>query len=168
VSLLSKIRTWAEENACSRIDLQGVDIAAEIDSTLTFHENVELLRKKYPTIWRTEDHEDKPKQLVLWSKLIPKIIQMEKVCTYRPKRLAGTYYVVENRFKNQRNMKALIEIIKAEEIDPFSLSEEEARWSGVESKTALLQLFAKWYGDISRVKWRNWFRVLETENNMTT
>jgi hypothetical protein len=160
--LLPKLRKWAEENALSHIDLQGIDIAAEMDSTLSFQENIELLRKKFPTIWRETDLEEKPKQLILWSKLIPKILEMEKVCTYRPRKLSGTYYVVTSRFRGQKDMKALIEIIKAEQVDPLSLSEEEARWSGVESKAMLLQLFEKWYGDISQVRWRNWFRVLQS------
>lgn len=160
--LQGKIGGWIRENILGPEYLDQVDLLSEIDSSLTPSENIALLQKRFPTLWRSEEVE-RPKQLILVSRLIDKVLSQDKACTYRPKRLAGTYYLVPTRFNGRDRARALIEVFHVEEIQrPEEITDEEARWAGVSGRKDLFELFQKWYGTTSAIKFRNWFRVLES------
>ena len=46
--------------------------------------------------------------------------------------------------------------------NPRKITDEEASWAGVSGRKELFKLFDKWYGSTSAIKYRNWFRVLES------
>ncbi|MCL4518834.1 MAG: hypothetical protein M1587_06515, partial [Thaumarchaeota archaeon] len=83
--------------------------------------------------------------------------------TYRKTPKVGTYYVIENRFKQKPDSsRVLIEFYQIDRVDPYKLTDEEARLAGVESAEKIRELFSKWYGTPIPALYRNWFRVKET------
>lgn len=106
---------------------------------------------------------DKPKQIVFVKDLVNKIISGQVQVTYRKAPKIGSYYVIENRFRQKsESSKILIEFYQTDRVDPYKLSDEEAQLAGIESADKIKELFGKWYGDPIPELYRNWFRVKET------
>jgi len=155
-----------EKNCIDQSQLSKIDIEAEFDKDLSYNEAIELALHKFPTVWRTEisnSYGDKPKQIIFVKDLVGKIISGNVQVTYRKSPKMGTYYVIENRFKQKpESSKILIEFYQTDKIDPYKLNDEEAQLAGVDSADKIRELFAKWYGSPIPGLYRNWFRVKET------
>lgn len=73
------------------------------------------------------------------------------------------YYVVNNGFRQKSDSaRLLIKFYRTDRVDPYDLSDDEARLAGIDSATKIRVLFEKWYGSAIPGLFRNWFRVLET------
>jgi hypothetical protein len=145
--------------------LSKIDIEAEFDANLSYNEAIELALRKFPTVWRSEafgDLPDKPKQIIFVKELIDKIISGGVQVTYRKAPKVGTYYVINNRFKQRpESSKILIEFYQTDKVDPYKLSDEEAQLAGVETGDEIRELFQRWYGSPIPGLYRNWFKVKE-------
>ncbi|MCL5066934.1 MAG: hypothetical protein M1368_01095 [Thaumarchaeota archaeon] len=163
---LRRFKKWMQENCHNPDDLVGIDVGAEFAQDLTFSEAVELALHKFPSMWRVdavEKYENKPKQIIFVKQLVQKIVVGEVQVTYRKTPKVGTYYVIENRFKQKPDSsRVLIEFYQIDRVDPYKLTDEEARLAGVESAEKIRELFSKWYGTPIPALYRNWFRVKET------
>jgi hypothetical protein len=162
-ALREKIKAWASENLLSPTYLAKLDLDAEIDSKLNFGENIRLLEQKFPSLW-SSSKEEKPRQMVLVKRLIEPLLNQEKICTYRPYQMHGKYYLVSSRFDQMEGAKAIIEVLKVEEIcDPDRITDEEARWAGVKDRKELFELFEKWYPERGKkaMRYRNFLQVIE-------
>ncbi|MGI0084539.1 MAG: hypothetical protein ACREBQ_05605, partial [Nitrososphaerales archaeon] len=82
--------------------------------------------------------------------------------TYRKSPTIGTYYVIENRFKQKADSsKLLIEFYRTDRIDPSKLTDEEAQLAGIDTADQIRALFEKWYGAPIPQLYQNWFKVKE-------
>ncbi len=82
--------------------------------------------------------------------------------TYRKSQKVGLYYVIDNRFKQKpETAKLLIEFYRTDRINPYELTDNEARLAGIETAAEIRSLFEKWYGKPIPGLFRNWFRVLD-------
>ncbi|HZW57779.1 MAG TPA: ASCH domain-containing protein [Nitrososphaerales archaeon] len=133
---------------------------------MSFNEAVELALHKFPTVWRSDSmtkYGEKPKQIIFVRELVEKIIAGKIQVTYRKTPKVGTYYVIENRFRqNSSSAKVLIEFYQTDKVDAYNLSDEEAQLAGVETADKIRELFQKWYGSPIPALYRNWFKVKET------
>ena len=82
--------------------------------------------------------------------------------TYRKSPKVGLYYVIDNRFKQKPESYNLsIEFYRIDRINPYELTDDEARLAGIETADEIRSLFEKWYGKPIPGMFRNWFRVLD-------
>ena len=160
-----RFRNWAEKNCVDRAQLDTIDVESEFGKDLSFNEAVEIALHKFPTMWRSDSLEkygEKPKQIIFVKDLVEKIIAGKIQVTYRKSPKIGTYYVIENRFKqNSSSSRVLIEFYQTDKVDAYELSDEEAQLAGVESAEKIRELFQKWYGSPIPPLYRNWFKVKE-------
>jgi hypothetical protein len=154
-----------ERNCVSPDRLDQIDFEAEFGKDLSYNEAVELALHKFPTFWRTDymkEYEQRPKQIIFVRDLIGKISEGKIQVTYRKTPKIGTYYVIENRFKQKASSsKILIEFFQTDKVDPYKLSDEEARLAGIPTAKEIRELFEKWYGSPIPPLYRNWFRLKE-------
>lgn len=160
-----KFRNWMERNAGDPDSLKEIDVDAEFGKDLSYNEAIELAIHKFPTIWRAEylkEYEDKPKQIIFVRDLVQKILHGKVQVTYRKTPKVGTYYVIENRFKQKADSaRLLIEFYQTDKINAYELTDEEAQLAGVESAEKIRDLFENWYGAPIPSLYRNWFKVKE-------
>jgi len=155
--------SWMTENSLDPGNLDEIDIEAEFGTDLTFNEAVELALQKFPTLWKNESavrSENKPKQIIFVKDLVQKISQGKISVTYRKSPKVGTYYVMENRFRQKSDSaRLLIEFYRTDRVNPYDLSDEEAQLAGIERADEIRALFEKWYGKPIPMLYRNWFKV---------
>lgn len=170
-NLSDRLRDWASQNMPEPHDYERIDFSGEIDGSLSFDENVSLLREKFPGIFRERANaRTAPKQLIMPQWLIAKVETKEKACTYRPKSLNSgeSYYLVPNRFQGQSKARVVVRITEVESIeDPADLTDEQARWTGLKDLAELFFWFKKWYSKRyppdgkAAIRYRNWFVIEE-------
>ena len=164
-SNLKRFRNWMDRNCVSEDRLKEIDVEAEFGKDLSYNEAVELAINKFPTFWKVEylkEYEQRPKQIIFVRDLVEKISAGTIQVTYRKSPKIGTYYVIENRFKQKANSsKLLIEFYQTDSVDAYKLTDEEARLAGIESADEIRELFERWYGTPIPPLYRNWFRVKE-------
>lgn len=162
-SNLKKLRNWMERNSVDPDRLNEIDIEAEFGKDLSYNEAVELAVHRFPAMWRADflrEYEQRPKQIIFVHDLINRIITGKVQVTYRKSPKIGTYYIIENRFKQKADSsKILIEFYQTDKINPYKLSDEEAQLAGVDSADKIRELFGKWYGTPIPFLYRNWFKV---------
>ena len=140
-------------------DAGGPDAGAaldEIDRTLSYGEAIDEITSKHPEWFRNNEKIGKVKQIVFIKSLIPGLINGEIKCTYRNRRLYGSYYVVTSRFKRGEPC-LVIEVTNNELIKASRLTDKEARLAGIGSGKELRKLLRNWY-DKDPV-FRNWLTV---------
>jgi hypothetical protein len=156
---------WLRENSLSPENLDLIDVEAEFGSDLTYNEAVQLALQKFPGIWKVDSsttRDSKPKQIIFVKDLIEKISDGKVQVTYRKSPKVGMYYVINNRFKQKPDAsKLVIEFYRIDRVDPYELSDDEARLAGIETADEIRSLFEKWYGSPIPGLFRNWFRVLD-------
>jgi hypothetical protein len=161
-----KLRQWMIRNSIDPSYVSKIDIDAEFGKDLSFSEAVETAIHKFPTLWKSEavqDYEARPKQIIFIKRLAERIAEGQIQVTYRKSPKIGTYYIIENRFKQKpESSRMLIEFYRTDKVDPYKLTDEEARLAGVESADEIRALFEKWYGLPIPTLYRNWFRMKET------
>jgi hypothetical protein len=166
--LESKLREWAAQNLSDSDAYIKIDFSGEIDASLSFEENIKLLKEKFPGTFQSVLLRTAPKQLIMPQWLISKVENREKACTYRPKSLnAGdSYYLVPTRFQGRNKAKVVVRVVEVEAVDdPQELTDEEAQWTGLQSRAELFYWFKKWYSKRyppdgkTAIKFRNWFVV---------
>ena len=165
---LKRFKKWMRENCLNADDLIGIDVEAEFGSDLSYGEAIELALHKFPSMWRedsVEKYENKPKQIIFVRDLIQKIVGGTVQVTYRKTPKVGTYYVIENRFKQKSDAsRLLIEFYQTDRVDPYKLTDEEAHLAGMENAEKIRELFTKWYGSPIPALYRNWFKVKEVQS----
>lgn len=129
----------------------------EIDKTLSYSEAIDHTTSKHPEWFRNQESVARVKQVVFIKSLIPLLITGEIRCTYRNRRLFGSYYIVTNRFKRDEPS-LVIEVTDNELIKPNKLKDEDARLAGVGSAKELRRLLKNWYGN-NQIIFRNWLTV---------
>jgi len=135
----------------------------EIDRTLSYAEAVDEITSKHPEWFKNQERINKVKQIVFIKPLVPRLISSEIKCTYRNRRLFGSYYVVTSRFK--RNEPCLvIEVTNNELVKTSRLTDEETRLAGIDSSKELRKLLHKWYG--KSPIFRNWLTVKQVLCNL--
>ncbi len=128
----------------------------EIDRTLSYTEAIDEITSKHPEWFKEQEKITKVKQIVFIKSLIPSLITSEIRCTYRNKRLFGSYYAVTSRFKRGEPY-LLIEVTSNELVKTSDLTDEEARLAGIDSSKELRKLLHKWYN--RDPIFRNWLTV---------
>ena len=103
---------------------------------------------------------ERTKRIVFTETLIQQILQGKAEVTYRKFRLNGLYHLASTRFKSKDENAPVIYVYKNEEIDPYSLTDADAKLAGVESAEEIRQLFETWYGKPIPPLHRNWFRLV--------
>jgi len=149
---------WWKSNILS-YDFGGPDEGAaldEIDRTLSYTEAIDEITSKHHEWFKDQEKITKVKQIVFIKSLIPSLITSEIRCTYRNRRLFGSYYVVTSRFKRSEPY-LVIEVTNNELVKTSRLTDEEARLAGIDSSKELRKLLHKWY-DKDPV-FRNWLTV---------
>lgn len=158
-----------ERNAIDPDSLSEIDVEAEFGKDLSYNEAIELAIHKFPTMWREEylkEYGVKPKQIIFVKDLIDKIIRGRVHVTYRKSPKVGTYYIIENRFRQRaESAKLFIEFYRTDRVDAYELSDEEAQLAGVESADKIRSLFENWYGSPIPPLYRNWFKVKEYDGS---
>ncbi len=164
-STFRKFKEWMHRNCVSEDQIAKIDLDAEFGKDLSFNEAVEIALHKFPTLWRPEylqQYENKPKQIIFIKDLVDKIVDGRVQVTYRKSPKIGTYYVIENRFRQKaESSRLLIEFYRTDRVDAYQLSDEEAQLAGVETAAQIRQLFEKWYGSPIPELYRNWFKIKE-------
>jgi hypothetical protein len=103
------------------------------------------------------------KRIVFTEALIEQIQGRAEV-TYRKFKLNGLYHLASSRFKREEANAPVIYVYRTEEIDPYILTDDDAKLAGVESAEEIRRLFESWYGKPIPHLYRNWFRlVVDTE-----
>ncbi len=168
-SNLKKFRNWMDRNCVDQDRLNEIDIEAEFGKDLSYNEAVELALHKFPTFWRPDylkDYEQKPKQIIFVRDLIRRLSEGQIQVTYRKTPKIGTYYVIENRFKQTANSsRILIEFYQTDKIDAYKLTDAEALLAGIESGDKIRELFEKWYGIPIPMLYRNWFKIKDLSSS---
>jgi hypothetical protein len=152
-----------QENCIESDSLGKIDIDAEFGKDLTFNEAVGLAIQKFPTLWKSESiqaRDGKPKQIIFVKELVQKIADGRVQVTYRTSPKVGTYYVLDNRFKQKsESSRLLIEFYRTDRVNAYDLTDEEAQLAGIETADDIRALFEKWYGKPIPILYRNWFKV---------
>ena len=152
-------KRWIKDNLSEPDVFDKIDWDVLVDRSLSFEEAVDEIRSLLPSIWvTTEDSGMRIKKIVFIKPLIEKIKLSEVQVTYRNKPKTGVYYVVSNRFREEKP-EIFIEFYKNEVVDVDKLSDKEAQLAGVDTAEDLRASSPrKWYGKDARI-YRNWFRV---------
>jgi hypothetical protein len=149
--------------------LDGLDVEAEFGKDLSYNEAIEVALHKFPTLWCTdsvERYENKPKQIIFVKELVQRIIDGRVQVTYRRTPKTGTYYIIENRFRQKSDSaRVLIDVYQTDRVDAYGLTDEEARLAGADDATKIRSMFEKWYGSPIPPLYRNWFRVKEVQGS---
>ena len=159
-----------EQNSVDPEQLSKIDLDAEFGTDLSLSEAIYLARQKFPTLWReSEDRfSDRPKQIIFVKELVEKIIAGRVKVTYRKAPKMGTYYIINNRFRQSSDAsRVLIEFYQTDTVDPYKLTDYEAQLAGVESSEKIRELFERWYGKPIPTLYRNWFRIKEINSDQT-
>ncbi len=160
---MEKFVVWMKENSIDPDSLQKIDVAAEFGKDLSFSEAVGLAIQKFPTLWKSESmqtREGKPKQIIFVKELVQKIVDGRVQVTYRTSPKVGTYYVVDNRFKQKsESSRLLIEFYRTDRVNAYDLTDDEAQLAGVDTADDIRAMFEKWYGKPIPMLYRNWFKV---------
>ncbi len=160
---MEKFVSWMRENCVEPDSLGKIDIEAEFGKDLSCNEAIGLAIQKFPTLWKSESiqaREGKPKQIVFVKDLVQKIQDGKVQVTYRTSPKVGTYYVLDNRFKQKsESSRLLIEFYRTDRVSAYNLTDEEAQLAGVDSADNIRGLFEKWYGKPIPMLYRNWFKV---------
>src|SRR5271157_5667866 len=93
-----------EKNSQDPAQLSKIDVESEFDLDLSYNEAVELALRKFPTFFRQDlsvGYGDKPKQIVFVKELIERIVSGKVQVTYRKAPKIGSYYVIDNQFKQK-------------------------------------------------------------------
>ena len=165
LKIREKFKAWIRDNSLSVENLDFIDVEAEFGSDLSFDEAVQLAIQKFPGLWKSDlsnSKDSKPKQIIFVKDLIEKISNGKVKVTYRKSPKIGLYYVIDNRFKQKPESYNLsIEFYRIDRINPYELTDDEARLAGIETADEIRSLFEKWYGKPIPLMFRNWFRVLD-------
>ncbi|MEM2760774.1 MAG: hypothetical protein QXU32_09370 [Nitrososphaerales archaeon] len=145
---------WWHSNVLTNLD-EGAALD-EVDKTLTYSEAIDHITSKHPEWFANKHRIVMAKQIVFLKNLIPLLITGEIRCTYRNRRLYGTYYVITNRFKREPSL--VIEVISHELVNVDELTDGDTRLAGIASATELINLLKKWYGG-NKMIFRNWLSV---------
>jgi hypothetical protein len=158
-----KFFSWMKENSLDPANLDEIDSETEFGADLTYNEAIDLALHKFPTFWKSESalrSENKPKQIIFVKDLVQKISQGKISVTYRKSPKVGTYYVMENRFRQKADSsRLLIEFYRTDRVNPYELTDEEAQLAGIDRADEIRMLFEKWYGRPIPMLYRNWFKV---------
>jgi len=131
----------------------------EIDRTLSYSEAIDHIISKHPEWFKNQERIVRVKQLVFVKALIPSLIENSIRCTYRNRRLYGSYYVITNRFKHVEPL-LVIEVTSNELIKRNELTDEDAKLAGIGSSKELRKLLNGWYGNNNNsLVFRNWLEV---------
>lgn len=109
----------------------------------------------------TKKTAEQPKRVIFTKPLVEKILTGAANVTYRRSRMNGYYYISTNRFRQRTEDTPIIHVYRTEQVEPSSLTDEDAKLAGVNSTAELQRLFRKWYGDSLPKLYRNWFRLVE-------
>jgi uncharacterized protein YcgL (UPF0745 family) len=108
---------------------------------------------------RTAKDPQRPKQIVFVKELTESIRRGSICVTYRKTKKSGTYVVMENRFK-KISANLLIEFYRSEKVDPYQITDNDAKLAGIADALTIKKLFEKWYGVPIPSLYRNWFRLV--------
>ncbi len=128
----------------------------EIDRTLSYTEAIDEIISKHPEWFKDQEKITKVKQIVFIKSLIPCLIASEIRCTYRNRRLFGSYYVVTSRFERSEPY-LVIEVTSNELVKANSLTDDDARLAGIDSSKELRRLLHEWYN--RDPIFRNWLTI---------
>lgn len=129
----------------------------EIDKTLSYSEAIDHIVSKHPEWFKNQERIARIKQVVFIKQLIPLLITNEIKCTYRNRRLCGSYYVITNRFKRDEPT-LVIEVTDNELMKTNELTDEDAKLAGIDSVKELRKMLIKWYSS-NKIIFRNWLTV---------
>ena len=164
-SILRKFKEWMKRNCVNEEQIAKIDLEAEFGKDLSYSEAIEVALHNFPSLWRPEylqEYENKPKQIIFVRDIVGKIVEGKVQVTYRKSPKIGTYYVIENRFKQKADSsRLLIEFYRTDKVDASKLTDEEAQLAGVETADQIRSMFEKWYGSPIPPLYRNWFKVKE-------
>lgn len=91
--------------------------------------------------------------------LVQKILDGKVQVTHRTSPKVGTYYVLDNRFKQKSDSsRLLIEFYGTDRVNACDLTDEEAQLAGIGAADDIRSLFEKWYGKPIPMFYRNWFK----------
>jgi|SRR5579872_3919035 len=155
---------WLRENSLSPENLDLIDVEVEFGTELTFDEAIQLAMQRFSGIWKVAavSRDSKPRQIIFVKDLVDKIADGKIQVTCRKSPKVGTYYVMDNRFrKKSDSAKLLIEFYRTDRVNPYKLTDDEARLAGIQTADEIRSLFQKWYGSPIPGLYRNWFRVHE-------
>jgi hypothetical protein len=162
---MERFWVWMKNNSVNPESLTDLDVEAEFGKDLSFNEAVELALQKFPAFWKSEsveNYENKPKQIIFVKDLIEKIADGKIQVTYRKSPKVGTYYIIDNRFRQKpASSRFLIEFYRTDRVNAYTLTDEEAQLAGIENAEEIKSLFEKWYGKPIPTLYRNWFKVRE-------
>jgi len=160
---MEKFVAWMREDCIEPDGLGKIDVDAEFGKDLTYNEAVGLAIQKFPMLWKSDSiqaRDGKPKQIIFVKDLVQKIAVGKVQVTYRTSPKVGTYYVLDNRFKQKSDAsKLLIEFYRTDRVNAYNLTDEEAQLAGVNAADDIRGLFEKWYGKPIPMLYRNWFKV---------
>lgn len=159
-----RFEKWVKESLADPDQFNKIDWATEIGSDLTYSEAIEMALYRFPTLWKSDalsEQTKRVKQIVFIKPLVERIGMGEIQVTYRKTPKFGIYYVVSNRFKPRTSDCPIIDFYKTEKVNPYDLSDEEARLAGIDTAREIVNLFEKWYGKPAPALFRNWFMVRE-------
>lgn len=137
----------------------GFDAGAaldEIDRTLSYGEAIDHITTKHPEWFKNNERIERVKQIVFVKSLVPLLITGEIRCTYRNRRLYGSYYVVTSRFKRDEPS-LVIEITGNEIVKVSGLTDKDAKMAGIASVKELRGMLRRWYN--TTAIFRNWLTV---------
>ncbi len=147
---------WWHNNIVLEKDLEGTALD-EIDKTLSHSEAIDHITSRHPEWFKDQERIARIKQVVFIKPLIPLLITSEIRCTYRNRRLYGSYYVITNRFKRDEPS-LVIEVTDSELIRTDELTEGDAKLAGIDSVKELRKMLIKWYHN-NKLIFRNWLTV---------
>jgi hypothetical protein len=160
-----RFQKWMRKNCIDAERLNSIDLSAEFGKDLSYNEAIEFAVHKFPSLWSQEylkEYDSRPKQIIFVKELVKKIGDGLIQVTYRKSPKIGTYYVIENRFKqNSSSAKLLIRFYQTEKVDAYKLNDDEAMLAGVESASKIRLMFEKWYGSPIPTLYRNWFKTVQ-------
>lgn len=165
VTSIRRFEKWVKANIADPDQYDKIDWATEIGNDLTCSEMIEMALYKFPVLWKREalpEHTRRIKRIIFIKSLMDKIQQGEIQATYRKTPKFGVYYVVDNRFRTKDGKWPIIEFYKTEKVNPYELTNDQAKLAGINKATEIIELFEKWYGKPTPELFRNWFVVKES------
>jgi len=147
---------WWHNNIVIEKDLEGAALD-EIDKTLSYAEAIDHITSRHPEWFKDQERIARIKQIVFIKPLIPLLITSAIKCTYRNRRLYGSYYIITNRFKRDEPS-LVIEVTDNELMRTNELTDEDAKLAGIDSVKELRKMLIKWYSS-NKIIFRNWLTV---------